>query len=126
MTPTRPSTTARTPSQTRRPSATRPPSRLVFASLAGLVVTLLMFRAGDFLFGATAINFLGFVIGSIGGLALLAAFVHVEDKRRESGRYTDWRIPARQVVKASAWLSWAFGIGHSYFFALEMTRGVLG
>ena len=90
-------------------------------SLLTLLVAALMFL-GVAMVGALAVNFGGFLAGSVLGVVLLSWFSAVDNRRRATKHYRDWLVRSRLAVRAVALTAWALGILHAFFWALDITR----
>ena len=67
-------------------------------------------------------NAAGFVGGSLLGIVWFGAFMALDNRRRASKRYRDWRISPRRLIPLISVAAWALGIVHMFGFALHLTR----
>ena len=97
--------------------ATGPPLHFVAsAALIQLVAVALAVIAGP-----TA-NLVGFLTGSVLGIANLTVFLVLDNKARATNMYSDWRPSPRRVVPYLALTSWMIGACHIFFWAQDLTR----
>jgi len=74
-----------------------------------------------------AANISGFLVGALAGPVLLVWFLVVDSRRRDGGRFGDWRwLPSRPTVSVVALAGWVAGAAHVWFLAAEMTRWLAG
>ena len=104
-------------------SAVRPLRVPLICEVAAVLVGLLMFRSIPGIV-PPASNVVGFVFGSVLGVALLGWFSWVDNRRRADPNYSDWNIRSRSVMRSAALGGWLIGLGHAWFLALEITRHV--
>ena len=67
-------------------------------------------------------NAAGFVSGSLLGIVWFGAFMALDNRRRASKRYRDWRISPRRLIPLISVAAWALGMVHMFGFALHLTR----
>ena len=89
--------------------------------MAILLVAVLAF--GGLGIGAPARNAVGFLVGSVLGFVVLAWFTVVDNRGRPPRLYRDWHpLRSRPVMRTLCLASWALGLVHAYFWALDLTR----
>lgn len=64
----------------------------------------------------------GFAGGSLLGIVSFGAFMALDNRRRASRRYRDWRISPRRLIPSISVAAWALGMVHMFGFALHLTR----
>ena len=107
-------------------TGTGPP--VVWYASAALILLAsldLLFRGSPLLGGALSgpsANLVGFLIGSVLGIANLAVFLVLDNKSRATNMYSDWTPSPRRVVPYLALTSWMIGACHIFFWAQELTR----
>ena len=98
----------------------RPPRPALYWASSALLITLLCFWGGPV--GAPARNVAGFCVGSVLGFLLLGWFSVVDNRRRLTRGYRDWRIRSRPLVRSVCVACWGLGLAHGWFWALDLTR----
>ena len=64
----------------------------------------------------------GFVGGSLLGVVFFGLFMALDNRRRATKRYRDWRPSPRGLIPWTTALGWALGIVHAFGLALYLTR----
>ena len=67
-------------------------------------------------------NLVGFLTGSVLGIANLTVFLVLDNKARATNMYSDLTPSPRRVVPYLALTSWMIGACHIFFWAQELTR----
>jgi hypothetical protein len=107
-------------------TGTGPPVFWYASAVLILLASLdLSFRGSPLLGGALSgpsANLVGFLTGSVLGIANLAVFLVLDNKARATNMYSDWTPSPRKVVPYLALTSWVIGACHIFFWAQDLTR----
>ena len=68
------------------------------------------------------VNAVGFAGGSLLGIVSFGAFMALDNRRRASKGFRDWRLSPRRLAPVISIAAWMLGMVHIFGFALHLTR----